>query len=129
MGRQFSRSDKQRPDLIGLSGATLAVPVLTVIVSLLASRQTGLRQTGIWVGVWSGLISGLITYTGLMLIGYSGRLANDPQTIQQAAKNGVSDITAFSVADSLVAAINHLWIGPLLGLVCGVIGSLIGTMV
>jgi len=35
--------------------------------------------------------------------------------IRKAAKNGVSDITAFSVADSLVAAINHLWIGPLLG--------------
>ncbi len=105
----------------------LAVPVLTIITALSASRHTGLRQTGIWVGIWSGIISALITFSGLFFIAYSGTLLHDPQTIQQSLSNGVTDIAAYGVADSLVAAINHLWIGPLLGVVFGTLGGWMGA--
>jgi hypothetical protein len=112
--------------LLVYRGSVLAVPLLTVVTASYVSKQSGLIGTGTWVGLWSGIISALITFEGLVLIGYSGVLLHDPQTIQQAAHHGVADVMSFSIADSFAAAINHLWIGPLIGLVCGTLGGLVG---
>ena len=114
--------------LLAYRGSTIAVPLLTIMTAFYASRHTGSQQTGIWVGIWSSMISALITFAGLMGIAYLGGLTHDPQTIQQALSNGTTNIMAYSVADSLAGAINHLWIGPLLGILFGAIGGFMGIV-
>lgn len=108
-------------------GPILAVPVLTGVVAFLAARRTGSRQVGIWIGLWSGMISSLMVFIGLSLIGYSGALLHDPQTIQDAARAGAANLADYAVTESLAGAINHLWIGPAIGILFGALGSTLGN--
>ncbi len=114
--------------LLAYRGSILAVPLLIILTTFAAVRHTHLRETGIWVGIWSGIISGVIAFSGLMIIAYQGTFIHDPETIRQALNSGATDIMAYSVADSLVGAINHLWIGSLLGILFGAFGSFIGNL-
>jgi hypothetical protein len=47
----------------------------------------------------------------------------DPQNIAEAARSGAPSVLVSAVGDDIVGGINHLWIGPLLGLALGTLGA------
>jgi hypothetical protein len=91
-------------------------------------NQTGTLSSSIIAGLWNGMISGLITFVALMFIRFAFPHAAllDPENVRALTARGVTDIYAVSVGDSLVGAINHLWIGSLIGVMCGGIGAAFG---
>jgi hypothetical protein len=109
-------------------GSFFSVLALTVVVGLLGTLRTGRIETGIMVGLWSGLISGLITFLAILFIitNYMGVLQQDPENIQQFVRSKLPDIQTFIVGDFMEAAINHLWLGPVVGAGLGAFGGWIG---
>ncbi len=109
-------------------GSILAVPLITVWASASASRLTGKILTGVRVGLWSGLISALITFATFMVIAYF--LWNVPPNAHEMsdfARSGISDFAVYRTADNMAAMINHLWIGPFVGLIAGTVGGVLGS--
>lgn len=111
--------------LVIYRGSILAVPVVTVIASAQAAHQTRQWETGVTIGLWSGFISALITFASLMLITFV--FQNAPQNPIPVTQNVSSQVIAAHVADALGAVINHLWIGPAIGLICGAVGGMVGA--
>lgn len=107
-------------------GCILAVPVVTLFAAARASRQTRKFSTGVWVGLWSGIVSALIVFATFVFIGFAFPNLPDPQTVSQFTRRGFTDYGAFSFSDSLATIINHLWIGPVLGLIFGAAGGVMG---
>ena len=108
-------------------GAILAVPVVTVVGAGIAAARARSWPAGMWVGIISGVLSGLMVFGCFLVFGLvlpSGR--PDPQTLAQFGRTGLTDFAAYSAAENLAAMINHLWIGPGLGVLCGLFGGAIG---
>jgi hypothetical protein len=66
-----------------------------------------------------------------MVILFHGALMQDPSNIHEFARSAhraptEAELSSFLYWDALGAALNHLWIGPLLGLTVGGIGAVIG---
>lgn len=109
-------------------GSFFSVLALTVVAGLLATLRTGRVETGIMVGLWSGLVSGLITFLAILFIitNYMVVLQQDPENVQQFIRSKLPDIQTFIVGDFMEAAINHLWLGPVVGAGLGAFGGWIG---
>ena len=110
-------------------GATFAVLVITLAAGIIGGQRSGRFTTGALLGAWSGLVSGLLVFLFGMAMGVLAQpaLQQDSQTIAQFQRSGAPDLTTYLVSDWLVALTNHLWIGPLLGVVLGSIGGFIGA--
>jgi hypothetical protein len=109
---------------VSIVGTLLA----TLLGAAIASRQTGRFSTGVWVGLWSGMLSGLIVFGTFIILTdiVPQSVQPDPQLMSAFVRSGFTNYAAFSMSDSLEAMINHLWLGPFLGLIFGAIGGLVG---
>lgn len=112
-------------------GSTIAVLIVSGIAGYVVARRTNNLSDSVLAGLWNGMISGLITFLALMFItfAFQGSLQANPDTVREVMRGGVSDFASATVSDSLAGAINHLWIGPLIGVICGGIGGAVGINV
>jgi hypothetical protein len=111
----------------------LGAVVVAGIGGLVAAYRTGRIALALRVGVWSGLLSGAIVFVTLMsvVILFHDALMKDPSNIHEFARTAhraptEAELSDFLYRDALGGALNHLWIGPLLGLTVGGIGAVFG---
>ncbi len=108
---------------------------LSMIGGLVAAYLTGRISAALRVGVWSGLLSGAIAFVTLMtiVILFHAALMKDPSNIHEFARTAhraptEAELSKLLYWDALGGALNHLWIGPLLGLTVGCIGAMSGKL-
>jgi hypothetical protein len=108
---------------------------LTMIGGLVAAYLTGRISAALRVGVWSGLLSGAIAFVTLMtiVILFHAALMKDPSNIHEFARTAhraptEAELSKLLYWDALGGALNHLWIGPLLGLTVGCVGAMSGKL-
>jgi len=108
-------------------GSILMVFLASIGAGLAGTLQKGELSDGIKMGLLAGMLSSLITFaTGLLIAyGFMDHLAQDPQTLQEFARSGAQSLPIFLVKDMLGAMTSHLWIGIVMGLLCGLAGGLI----
>jgi hypothetical protein len=124
------------PHVYALAGwFALGAVVVTGIAGLIAAYLTGRVSTALRVGVWSGLLSGCIVFvTGMIVvILFHAALMKDPSNIREFARTAhrppsEAELSRFLYWDALGGVVNHLWIGPLLGLTVGGIGAILGKL-
>jgi hypothetical protein len=100
----------------------------TILSGFYGAHRTGTVKVAIKVAVWSGLISGvmtLVTLVGMTLL-FLNALSQSPSDLAEFARSGDQSISRFLILDALGGGLNHLWIGPGLGLVLGSIGGVLG---
>jgi hypothetical protein len=111
-------------------GCTLLVILSALFAGMISSRKSGRLRSACLVGVWSGLINGLLTAITALLMTYifMDILKYNAQNVQEFLRNpqGAPDIMTFLTGDIIVASMSHLLIGPILGVVLGGIGGLLG---
>jgi hypothetical protein len=97
---------------------------LTVIAGLVGAYRIGGIRAGLSVGVWSGLMSGAITLVTILVVTvlFRDSLLMAPSNIAEFAGSAPR-----MYSDALGAGVNHLWIGPLLGLTLGWVGAVVGN--
>ena len=95
--------------------------------------RTGRISVALRVGVWSGLLSGAIVFVTLMsmVMLFHKALMKDPSNIHEFARTAhraptEAELSNFLYRDALGGALNHLWIGPVLGLTVGAVGAIFG---
>jgi hypothetical protein len=109
---------------------------MTAAGGFVASHRTGSVGAALRVGVWSGLISGvmvLLTAIALVLL-FHDAMMRDPSNIHEFARSAhrpptEAELSSFVFWDSLAGGVNHVWIGPLVGMTAGGIGGLLGKPV
>lgn len=108
---------------------------VTGVGGFVAAYRTGRISAALRVGIWSGLLSGGIVFvTGMsMVILFHGALMKDPSYVHEFAQTThrqptEAELSNFFFWDMLGGALNHLWIGPLLGLTVGGLGAIIGKL-
>jgi hypothetical protein len=113
----------------------LAAVCVTGIGGLVAAYQTGRISVALRVGVWSGLLSGSIVFvTGMgIVVLFHSAMMRDPSNIHEFARTAhraptEAELSSFLYRDMLGGALNHLWIGPFLGLTVGGIGAVFGKL-
>lgn len=114
----------------------LAAVGTTALGGLVAAYRTGSIGAALQVGVWSGLISGaIVCVTGMSItILFHDAMMQDPSNLHEFALSAHrpptrAEFSNFLYWDALAGCVNHLWIGPLLGLTAGGIGALCGKLV
>jgi hypothetical protein len=111
----------------------LGAVALTALGGLVAAYRTGSIGAALRVGVWSGLISGaiaLVTILSITLL-FHDAMMKDPSNVHEFARSAYrspteAELSNFLYTDALAGGVNHIWIGPVLGLIVGGSGALIG---
>jgi len=111
----------------------LAAVACTMLGGYAAAHRTGSMRSAIYVGIWSGLISGAILFVTLMSItvAFHSAMMLDPSNVHEFARSAhrpptSAELSSFLYRDALGGAVNHLWIGPLLGVTVGAAGAVAG---
>jgi hypothetical protein len=112
-------------------GPIFCIPVLTLIAAAWAAARTGRATTGIKLGLWSGLVSGLIVALTILLLNFVPLSAQNisPGDLAAFHQSGLPDLATYEAGENLAATANHLWIGPLIGLIFGTLGGLVGSAI
>ena len=122
------------PRIYALAGwFALGAVGVTAMGGLVAAYRTCRIAAALRVGVWSGLINGGIVFvivTGVAIL-FHAALMQDPSNIHEFARTAhraptETELSSFLYWDALGGALNHLWIGPLLGLTVGGVGAIVG---
>jgi ABC-type dipeptide/oligopeptide/nickel transport system permease component len=105
--------------------ALLGVIVVGGLAGAVTAARSGRLADGAAAGLWSGLVSGTVPMLALVAITllFPVTVSMDPQNIAEAARSGAPSVLVSAVGDDIVGGINHLWIGPLLGLALGTLGA------
>lgn len=108
------------------------LPVLGGVVAAWRTRSIG---AAIRVGAWSGMLSGIIAGITIMSIAilFHDAMMKDSSNIHEFALSAhrppsEAELSAFLYWDALGGSLNHIWIGPLLGVTIGGIGAIIGKL-
>ena len=106
---------------------------VTAMGGLVAAYRTGSIGVALRVGLWSGLISGAITLAvGMSLVlFFHDAMMKDPSNIHEFARSAhrvpsEAELSRFLYWDMLGGGLNHMWIGPLLGVTVGGIAAVGG---
>ena len=108
----------------------------TALSGFLAAYWTGSIGAAMGVAFWSGVISAAITIVTVIGINilFHDVMMQDPSTIRafiravhHAPTN--AELSDFILTDALGGCASQLWIGPLLGLIIGGAGALVGKIV
>jgi hypothetical protein len=106
---------------------------VTAVAGLLTAYRTGSIGVALRVGLWSGLISGAITFAAGMsiILLFHDAMMKDPSNIHEFARGAYrvpseAELSRFLYWDGLAGGVNHLWIGPLLGVTVGGIAAVAG---
>jgi hypothetical protein len=122
------------PRVYAIGGwCALGAVVFAGFGGLVAAYWSGRISLALRVGVWSGLLSGGIVFVTLMcvVILFHAAMMSDPSNIHEFARTAhraptETELSNFIYRDALGGVLNHLWIGPLLGLTVGGIGAVFG---
>jgi hypothetical protein len=108
---------------------------LTALAGLVAAYRTGSMGAALRVGIWRGVISGAITCATLVPITilFHDAMMQDPSNIHEFARSAhraptEAELSNFLYWDALGGGLNHIWIGPVLGITVGGIGAIIGKL-
>lgn len=111
----------------------LAAVIITGVAGLVAAYRTGSIQVALRVGVWSGLISGAIACVVVILVTilFHKAMMSDASNIHEFSLTAhrapsQAELSSFLYRDALGGGLNHLWIGPLLGVIVGGFGAILG---
>jgi len=114
----------------------LAAVAATAIAGIVAAYQTASIKKALEVGVWSGIISGAILCVIRMSITilFHHAMMLDPSNLHEFARSAHrpptdAELSSFLYWDAIGGGLNHIWIGPLLGLTVGGAGALVGKSV
>jgi len=93
----------------------------TMFSGFYTAYRTGNAPVARKVAHWSGLISGAITFVTLlgMTALFLDALQHSRSDLNEFARDGDASFTHFLFMDALGGGLNHLWIGPALGIVLG----------
>jgi hypothetical protein len=122
------------PRVYALAGwFAVGAVAITGIGGAVTAYRTGRISAALRVGVWSGLLSGAIVFVTLMIMImlFHEALMKDSSNIHEFARTAhrvptEAELSNFLYRDALGGALNHLWIGPLLGLTVGAVGAIFG---
>jgi hypothetical protein len=122
------------PDIYGLAGwLALGAVGMTAVGGFLAGYRSGRTGSALRVGIGSGLISGLITLSALatVIVPFHNEMMKDPSNIREFERGAhdvpsEAELSRFIYSDGLAGGLNHVWIGPLLGITVGGPGGLAG---
>jgi hypothetical protein len=108
----------------------LAAVVCTGVAGFVAALVLGRIESALQVTVVSGFLSGVIVLAvGMgMEVVFHSFLIRSPSVLAEFARSGESGLTQFMYLDALAGGLNHLWIGPLLGVTVGSIGAGLGLL-
>jgi hypothetical protein len=111
----------------------LCAVALTALAGYVAAFRTGSIAAALKVGVFSGLISGAIACLTVVSITvfFHDAMMKDPSNVHEFARSAhraptEAELSNFLYSDAVAGGVNHIWIGPLLGLTVGAVGALIG---
>ena len=103
---------------------------VTAMGGFVAAYRTSSIGVALRVGLWSGLLSGAITLLTIVsvVIVFHDALMKDPANIREFAHSAhrvpsEAELSQFIIRDGLAGGVNHVWIGPLLGITVGGIGA------
>jgi len=96
------------------------------LAGLRGSLCTGQVRLGVVAGVWSAIICILIVCNFGFIVNYTFMPRLEYILHDEYVRSGVRDLKAFTVLNSLESAGSHLLIAPILALIFGCIGGLIG---
>jgi hypothetical protein len=106
---------------------------LTALSGFVAAHRTGCMSVAMGVAFWSGVISAAITIVTVIVINilFHNAMMQDPATIREFIRAvhhtpSNTELSDFILTDALGGCAMQLWIGPLLGLVIGGTGALVG---
>jgi hypothetical protein len=102
--------------------------VFTALSGFYTAYRTGNAGAAIRVAVWSGLISGaiaLVTLVGMTAI-FLNALSHSPSDLAEFATSGDQSFSHYIFFEALAGGLNHLWIGPMLGVILGSLGAAAG---
>lgn len=109
---------------------------VTAMGGFVAAYRTSSIGVALRVGLWSGLLSGAITLLTIVsvVIVFHDALMKDPANIREFAHSAhrvpsEAELSQFIIRDGLAGGVNHVWIGPLLGITVGGIGAVMGKLV
>ncbi|HTF70058.1 MAG TPA: hypothetical protein VK638_46010 [Edaphobacter sp.] len=93
----------------------------TALSGFYGAYRTGDFSVALQVAIWSGLISGTITLATLMVMTtvFLDALRQSPSDLAEFAKSGDGSFFHYLYRDALAGGLNHLWIGPALGVILG----------
>jgi hypothetical protein len=122
------------PSIYGLAPLFAVGAVMsTAVCGIVVAYQTGSIRAALRVGVWSGVISGAITFVVIMgvTILFHDAMMNDSSNIHEFARSAhrsptEDELSTFLYRDALGGGLNHIWIGPLLGVTVGGLGAIMG---
>jgi hypothetical protein len=108
---------------------------VTAMGGAVAAYQTRSIGVALRVGLWSGLISGVIALVTIVsvVVLFHDAVMKDPSNIHEFARGAhhvpsEAELPRFIHADGLAGGVNHLWIGPLLGVTVGGVGAVMGKL-
>lgn len=105
----------------------LATFSLWGVAGFLASRSTRSLRRAVAASCWSAAVTMIITATFGLALMYAGVPSlREVATWGEFARSGWTDVRAFAIANTLDAATSHLFIGPVVAVVVGIFGGLIG---
>jgi hypothetical protein len=126
-----------RPRIYAMaSWCALGAVVVAGLGGLVAAHETGSIGAALRVGIWSGVISGAITCVTILSVTllFHDALMKESSNIREFALSAHrpptgAELSAFLYWDAFGGGVNHLWIGPLLGVTIGGVGAVIGKFV
>jgi hypothetical protein len=132
----FGNLRDAHPRIYAMAGwFALGAVCVTGIGGLVAAYRTGRISTALRVGVWSGLLSGIIVFvTGMgIVVLFHSAMMTDPSNLHEFARTAhraptEPELSNFLYWDALGGSLNHLWIGPFLGLTVGGVGAIFGKL-
>ena len=124
------------PSLYALAPWFAAVAIaLTAMTGLVAAYWTGSIGAAIWVAFFSALISGAITIVTVISVNvlFHEAMMKDPLNIQEFVRTmhrvpTRAELSDFIFVDALGGCAMQLCLAPLLGLVLGAFGALVGMV-
>ena len=113
-------------------GSLLFVWLLSSLIAAYASKS--LRQ-GILTAVTSAMIASLLWDVVLLIVLYAFHATPQQASVWQAegeyqdfARSGLKDFYTFTVEDMMGATFYHLLLGPIVAVILGVVGGLLGKL-
>jgi hypothetical protein len=111
----------------------LAAVAAMLFGGMLAAYRLNSIPAALRVSVWSGLLSGCMVLLAVMAITllFHDAMMGDSSNIHEFGRGAHhlpthAELSSFLYADALGGGLNHLWIGPLLGVTVGAAGAIFG---
>lgn len=132
----FGNAGDNHPGLYSLARLfALSAVGVTALGGFMVAYRTRSIVAALRVGLWSGLISGAIAFVTIAstVLLFHDVMMNDPSNAREFALGthrvaSEAELSRFIYRDGLAGGVNHIWLGPLLGITVGGIGAVLGKL-